>query len=334
MKRLLKILGLLILLIVLGAVGVFAWFSLRYPDVSAPSTEKVEATPERLARGKYLVENVCDCHGCHSGRVIERFGLPVDPGHELEGGFAFDKKYGIPGLVCGQNLTADPVNGLGKWSDGEVIRGFREGVTPDGTALFPFMPYGYYRSMSDDDAMAIVAYLRTIKANPKSAPKRQLDFPVNLLIRFAPAPTNGPRRTPDDATDHAAYGKYLVTIAGCRECHTAHDDHGQVIPGRDFAGGWKLEGPWGVNVTANITPDPEGYLGRATKEELIGRFKGFAIQRTAATAPVAQKGRNTVMPWLAYSGMTEQDLGAIYDFLKTVPPIRNSVVTFPEAPEY
>ncbi|MFN7972367.1 MAG: cytochrome C [Acidobacteriota bacterium] len=329
MKTVLKVVAVIALLAVVVGGALVAWLALRSPRMRPASTEKVEATPERIARGRYVAENVCDCHGCHSGHVLDRFGMPLEPGHELEGGYPFGRKDGIPGLVCAQNLTPDPDNGIGKWTDGEVIRGFREGVTPDGTALFPFMPYPYYRSMSDEDAVAVVAYLRTFKPIAKPVPKRQLDFPVNLLIKFAPAPSDGPRSTPDDATDHLAYGKYLVTIAGCRECHTAHDDHGNLVPGRDFAGGWKMEGPWGVNVTANITPDPDAYMGQATKEEFIGRFKAFAVQRSAETAPVAEKGKNTVMPWLPYSGMTEPDLGAIYDYLKTVPPVKNKVDSFP-----
>ena len=67
-----------------------------------------------------------------------------------------------------------------------------------------------------------------------------------------------------------------------------------------------------------------------TKEEFIGRFKAFASM-DANTAPEPAKGHNTVMSWSAFAGMTESDLAAIYDYLKTVKPIENKVVTFPDA---
>jgi hypothetical protein len=83
-------------------------------------------------------------------------------------------------------------------------------------------------------------------------------------------------------------------------------------------------------VTANLTPHPSTFMGRATKEEFIGRFRAFA-NFTAENAPPAPKGRNTLMPWIAYSGMTDEDLGAIYDYLKTVTPVDNKVNSFPDA---
>jgi len=141
---------------------------------------------------------------------------------------------------------------------------------------------------------------------------------------------DGPIPTPDSGKDGLAYGKYLVTIAGCGICHTPHDDHGQLIAGREFSGGWLMVGPWGRVVTANITPDPDAYMGKAAREEFIGRFKAFVGQE-GEKAAVAPPGLNTLMNWGAYSGMTNEDLGAIYDYLKTVKPIANKVVVHPDA---
>jgi hypothetical protein len=117
---------------------------------------------------------------------------------------------------------------------------------------------------------------------------------------------------------------------GCSGCHTPRDSHGKPIPGREFAGGNQMRGPWGNNVTANLTPDPHTFMGTATRDQFIARFKAFAAIN-AENAPKSQPGLNTVMPWIAFSGMTEQDLGAIYDYLKTLPPVENHVVTFPDA---
>jgi hypothetical protein len=91
-----------------------------------------------------------------------------------------------------------------------------------------------------------------------------------------------------------------------------------------------MKGPWGRVVTANITPASHTFMGQATKELFIGRFHSFAAFN-ASNSPAAPPGQNTVMPWLAFSQMTDEDLGAIYDYLKTVKPDPAVVVTFPDA---
>jgi hypothetical protein len=73
-------------------------------------------------------------------------------------------------------------------------------------------------------------------------------------------------------------------------------------------------------------------MGKATREEFIGRFKSFESLQ-GENSPIAPKGQNTVMPWLPLSGMTTEDLGLIYDYLKTIPPIEHKIVTFPDAPK-
>lgn len=327
MKTFLKIVGGLVLIVIAVIAGLLIWLSVRKPASRPASTEKIEATPERLARGTYLVEHVSDCLGCHSDHVV-KFGIPVKPGTEGQGGYIFDKNIGFPGVVAAQNLTSDQEFGLGKWTDGEIIRAIREGIDHNGDALFPMMPYEELRTMSDDDVKAVVVYLRTLKPIHKGVPAKHIDFPVNLFVKFAPKPVDGVVTSPD-RNDSVAYGKYLATIGGCHICHTPHDDHNALIADKPFAGGWEMKGPWGRNFTANLTPAGP-YMSHATKEEFIGRFKAFASM-DANTAPDPPAGRNTVMPWLAFSHMTEQDLGAIYDYLKTVKPIENKVVTFPDA---
>ena len=328
MKTFFKVLGIAVLVVVALAAGVASWLSLRKPAQRPASTEKIDATPERLARGKYLVENVSDCLGCHSDHLTT-YGFPVKPGTEGTGGYIFDKKIGFPGVVAAQNITPDPTDGLGKWSDGEILRALREGVDRDGNALFPMMPYQLLRVMSDDDAKAVVAYLRTLKPLPNKVPAKRLDFPVNFIVKFLPKPLDGPVQAPD-RKDSVAYGKYLATIGGCYECHTPHDAHNARIEAQAFTGGWEMSGPWGRNFTPNLTPHPDNYMGHATKAEFIGRFRSFA-GINAGNAPAAPPGRNTIMPWLAFSGMTDEDLGAIYDYLKTLPPVQKKINSFPDA---
>jgi mono/diheme cytochrome c family protein len=327
MKTFLKIVGGVVLAFVLLIACAVTWLAVRKPESRPASTAKVDASAAHLERGRYLVEHVSDCLGCHSDHLV-KFGFPVKPGSEGEGGFVFDKNLGFPGIVAAQNITPDAEFGLGKWTDGEIMRAFREGVDRNGDALFPMMPYQHLRIMSDDDAQSVVTYLRTLKPIHKSVPAKHIDFPVNLFVKSAPKPVDGPVRAPDPH-DSVAYGKYVSTIAGCYECHTPHDDHNSLIADKAFAGGWEMKGPWGRNFTANLTPAGR-YMSHATRDEFIGRFKAFASM-TAETAPDTPPGRNTIMPWLAFGGMTENDLGAIYDYLKTVKPIENNVVTFPDA---
>ncbi|HVG25309.1 MAG TPA: c-type cytochrome [Thermoanaerobaculia bacterium] len=328
MKTFFKVVGVVVLAIVaLAAIGV-AYLSLRKPAQRPPTAEKIAPTPERVARGKYLVHNVTICFDCHSERT-SAYALPFKPGREGVGGFVWDRKIGFPGTLAAANLTPDAETGLGKWTDGEILRAMREGVDREGNALFPIMPYSHYRAMSDEDAKSIVAYLRTLQPQRYEEPKKSLDVPLNFIEKFIPKPIAAPVAAPD-RHDTLAYGKYLTTIAACGECHTPKDDKGNSVPGKEFAGGFEMHTPEFRVVTANITPHPSTFVGRATKEEFIARFRAFA-NYTDQTAPQAPKGKNTLMPWIAFSGMTDEDLGAIYAYLKTVPPVEHRVNSFPDA---
>jgi mono/diheme cytochrome c family protein len=328
MKTFFKVVGIVLLLVVALAVIGVSYLSLKKPAQRPASAEKVEATPERIARGKYLVHHVSLCIDCHSEHTMA-YALPLKPGREGVGGFVWDKQIDFPGTLAASNLTSDRETGLGAWTDGEIIRAMREGVDRNGKALFPIMPYQHFRNMSDDDAKAIVAYLRTLKPQRYEKPAKKLNVPLNFVEKFAPEPLTAPVTAPPPS-DHLAYGKYMTQIAACVECHTPKDGKGNPVPGKDFAGGWEMRTPWFRVVTANITPHPTTFMGRATKEEFIGRFRAFA-NYTAENAPPAPKGRNTLMPWIDYGGMTDEDLGAIYDYLKTVPPVENKINSFPDA---
>lgn len=328
MKTFFKIVGIVLLIVVaLAAIGV-SWLLLRKPAQRPASAQKIEATPERLARGKYLVEHVSACVDCHSERTMA-YAMPRKPGREGVGGFVWDARIGFPGTLAAANITPDPETGLGQWTDGEIMRAIREGISRDGKALFPIMPYNHYRRMSDDDVAAVVAYLRTLKPQRWERPKKALNPPLNIIEKFIPKPLDSPVPAPN-RSNTVQYGEYLSQIAACHECHTPKDDKGNPIPGKDLAGGWEMHTPFFRVVTANITPHPSNWMGRATKEEFIGRFRAFA-NIDASNAPQAEKGRNTLMPWLTYSGMTDEDLGALYDYLKTVPPVENKVNPFPDA---
>jgi mono/diheme cytochrome c family protein len=319
MKTLLKVVGIFLLaLAAIAAIGV-SYLSLRKPAQRAASTVKVEPTPERVARGKYLVNHVSICFDCHSERIPTAYGLPFKPGREGVGGFIWDNNMTFPGVLAASNITPDPETGLGSWTDGEIVRAMREGVDREGKALFPIMPYGHLRHMSDEDAYSIVAYLRTLKPQRYERPEKKLDVPLNFIETFIPEPLEAPVAPPSKEE----YGKYLTEVAMCAECHTPRDDKDQPVPGMEFAGGWKMHAPNFTVTTANITPHPSTWMGKATKEEFIGRFRSLAA--LAASSPEAKSGKNTLMPWISYSGMSDEDLGAIYDYLKRVKPIEKEV---------
>ncbi|MFA6957144.1 MAG: c-type cytochrome [Thermoanaerobaculia bacterium] len=326
----LKVFLLVILGVALVAVaGAAIFLGIKQPSMRPAAEMRVEATPELLERGRYLAQNVSDCLGCHSEQDPTKFGMPVKPGTEGAGGTVFTKAEGVPGSVAARNITPDAATGIGNWSDGEIVRAIREGVRHDGTPLFPMMPYPDYKSMSDDDVKALVAYLRTLPARQHSVPERKLDFPVNMLVKFMPHPVDGIIPAPP-AGDSVRRGAYLVLIGNCKNCHTPRDGKGRPIAAEAFSGGWEMVGPWGRVVTANLTPHPSNFMGQATREQFIARFKAFEGTTWDSALP-ATPGRNTVMPWLGLSGMTEDDLGAIYDYLKTLPPVDKRVVTFPDA---
>jgi hypothetical protein len=329
MRKLLKVAAGLAAAVLLFAGGGLGALAMRKPAQRPAPQGKIEATPERLARGEYLVHHISGCYHCHSDFQPGLYTAPTLPGTEGRGGFAFDEKLGIPGVVQAQNITPDLETGIGAWTDGEVLRAIREGIKKDGSALFPQMPYQAYRQMSDGDAQAVVAFLRTAKALRHPIAPRRLNFPVNLLVKLSPQPLDGPVAAPDDVKDHLGYGKYLVTIAGCAECHTPMDDKGNRLHDRELAGGWEMKLPFGRVVTSNLTPAPGTWTGQVTKEQFIGRFKAFEGLQPEPAGP----GRNTVMGWYEYAGMTERDLGAIYDYLQTLPPQGGPVDPFPDAPD-
>jgi mono/diheme cytochrome c family protein len=282
------------------------------------SDEKVEATPARVERGAYLANTVLNCIGCHSDVDESRFALPPKEGTTPgAGGQCWDAASQFPGRLCAPNQTGDAQTGLGAWSDGEIMRAIREGIDREGRGLFPLMPYRDYAALSDEDARALVVYLRTLPGVQHAIPEKQLDFPVGLFIRMAPRPLEGPVPEPDRA-DAVAYGRYLGR--SCVHCHTPVNGRGQMLEGRTLGGGQQFHFRSGGAVTSpNLTPDPTG-LGAWTREQFIARFRSTAPPST----PIAA-GRNTVMPWRALSNLTEDDLSALYAFLRAAPPVDNKV---------
>jgi hypothetical protein len=325
MTTLLKIVGGLVALLLLVAAAGLGYFYSAFPNVPAAGEYRIEPTPERLARGQYLNDHVLGCTTCHSQRDWTMFAGPVKPETIGAGGDAFS--LGPAGVLYAKNITPAAI---GSWTDGELHRAVTAGVSRDGTPLFPLMPYTHFGALAEDDVHAVLSYVRSLKAiENDNIPERELNFPLNFIVRTIPRPADPQPRPP--MTDKLAYGRYMLRAALCTECHTPIDEQGTPLPGMAYAGGMEIV-ETGFRVrAANITPDSDTGIGSWTEQQFVDKFKSFE----GTTPPVlsdVERRQNTPMPWLAYAGMTRQDLAAIYAALREQKPIANRVNKFPDAP--
>jgi mono/diheme cytochrome c family protein len=323
-----KILLLLLLVIVGVPACGLAYLYLRKPAQIPASTIKVAMTPERIARGRLIFQSLAHCDDCHSQRDFTRFGGPVVESGRGRGNILSAFMKGVPGTLVAPNITPDRETGIGNWTDGEKIRAIREGVDRDGRALIPAMPYPHFRNMSDEDVQSVVAYLDTLSPVRNPLPQTHLTFPIALLIKGVPQPVGSV--PPPGRSDKLKYGQYLVTLADCVGCHTPRQKFGQPIPGMELAGGQVSATSLGTVVSANITPDLETGIGKWSEEYFLKKFYDYK-EYAAGGAPKTEAF--TVMPWLAFSQLPPEDLGAIYAFLRTKKPVHHPVETHPDAPK-
>jgi len=288
------------------------------PGEAVPSVlgmETIPRTPERLARGKYLVEGVVQCFFCHSEIDYKHRGGQPLPGKK-GGGFIFppeESEVPAPYRVVAPNISPDPDYGAGKWKDSDFVRALRQGIGHDGRTLFSLMPYNYFRSLSDEDLASIIVYERSIAPVHIERPKTLL--PEGIKRTLQPLPPL--KYVPDpDRSDSAKYGEYLVTVGHCDFCHTPIDEKGNPLPGMAFAGGQLLEGPWGPTVASlNLTPDPSG----------ISYFDEAIFIDTIRHGRVKARLLTNAMPWGYFRNLTDDDLKAIFAFLHTLKPIQHRV---------
>jgi mono/diheme cytochrome c family protein len=239
----------------------------------------VAATAEQISRGKYLSQILCS--GCHS----------PDDELPMRGGKNLSDDVGLPlGSLYAANLT--PGGDLKNWSDGEILRALRWGAHKSGRALA--MPSKATSQLSDADAQAIVAFLRSQPAVQNQLPSTSPSLLLGILLGagqfdLSVAPDTGPVVAPPRGAT-VEYGQYVINIADCKACH-----------GDDLAGG-KPPAPQG----------PSLYFVRGlTKEQfLIAMRIGLAANRPQ---------KEDVMPWKTYARMDEVDLAAIYATLHSLP---------------
>ncbi|HZO99416.1 MAG TPA: c-type cytochrome [Terriglobia bacterium] len=301
-------------LVVFLAIGIsltIGWRPFLGPKARPLTDRKFERTPERLARGKYLVEGL-GCFDCHGEHDWTKHDAPLIEGTRGAGYASFPMS-GLPGRVVPPNISPDPETGAGNWTDDQLARAIREGIGHDGRALFPFMPYPGMAQLSDEDLASMIVYLRSLPPVRKALPKTEIILPVRYLIRNVPQPITSPVPQPDLSTP-VKRGQYLVTISACADCHTPQRK-GEPIRGLEFAGGFILEGPWGRVASANITPDPSGisYYDEAMFLEMI------------RTGYVKARKINQIMPWWHFRDLTDEDLKGIFAHLRTFKPVQHRV---------
>ncbi len=253
-----------------------------------------------LERGTYLMNGIVACGNCHTPQTPTG---PV-PGMELAGQFLIEEE----GLfkAYAPNITPDQETGIGKWTDAQIRTAIREGKRPDGSIIGPPMPIGLYRGLSDRDVDALIAYLRAVK--PVRNVVEKTIYKIPLPPSYGP-PVSGVADVPRD--DKIAYGAYLAGPAGhCTECHTP------MIKGRpDFenqlgAGGFAFHGPWGVSVSANITPHGDG----------IKNYSDSDLATVIRTG-VRPDGSRLLPPMgvYYYANINDADMAALIAYLRQLP---------------
>ncbi|HKP35560.1 MAG TPA: cytochrome c [Pyrinomonadaceae bacterium] len=300
----------LVALITLGITFTIGWRPFIGAKKRALTDRKFESTPQRLARGKYLVDSVNGCFGCHSDADWSKPGAPPKAGREGAGHSWADQN--MPWLVA-PNITPDKETGAGNWSDDTLARAIREGIGHDGRALFPIMPYPNYQQMSDEDLASIIVYLRSVPAIRNQLPVTKMPFPLNFFIQNVPQPITSAVAPPDTSTP-VARGAYLARMSSCADCHTPQIQ-GQPIAGLEFAGGFILKEPTGDVAAANITPDASG----------ISYYDEGLFVRMMREGKVGARPLHASMPWIYFGKMTDDDLKSIFAYLRTLKPARHRV---------
>jgi cytochrome c2 len=228
MRRFLKVIAIIFIVLIVVAGCLITYVKVALPDVGQAPDLKIDLTPERVERGRYLANSVSVCMDCHSTRDWTKFSGPILNGTYGKGGERFDHSLGFPGIYYSRNITPF---GISRYTDGELYRVITSGVNKEGRAMFPVMPYPYYGRMDDEDIYSIIAYLRSLPPIENSVQDSESDFPMNVILNTIPAKgTPTPKPNPSDKIE---YGKYMANASGCIECHT-QVDKGQIIPELSF----------------------------------------------------------------------------------------------------
>ena len=268
-------------------------------------------------RGQYLV-GLLGCAGCHTPTVAG--GTAPDTAKAFSGRACFVTDTATSGCLNSANLTNDDT-GLKKFTDQQVKDMFTKGLDDSGKYLWAQMPYYQFANLTDLDADAIVAFLRSLPAIQHELPANGVPFDKRPSApEWASAPlANLP--APSNATDpSASNGKYVAALV-CLNCHTVdstdtgpkHRDVTKAYQGGRIAT-TTLMGVSKQIQSANLTPD------------MTGLHDWNAAQvATAIKTAKDDKGRMLCSPMRAFSTMTDKDAMDIASYLQAIPPVANAV---------
>jgi mono/diheme cytochrome c family protein len=315
MKKLFKILGIVLGIVVLAVVIFVLYVSIRGTGsyaANVPDIPKVEVTPVRVVRGEKIAAMLCK--SCHlSSETGKMTGQLLSEVPEF-------------GKIYSRNITQDKEVGIGNWSDAEIIYFIRTGINPkSGKFIPPYMPKLMH--ISDEDLRSVVAYLRSdrpeVQADKSEFPESETSFLTKFLCVVAFSPYKYPDHeiAGPDTTNKVEWGKYL-TLAQI-ECYTCHSKDFKTMnvefPEKSegfFGGGNEMISHDGQKVTTlNITPDEETGIGKWTEEEFIKAVKSGIVPNGPAL-------RDPMMPYMA---LTDEEASAIYAYLRTIPKLNHKV---------
>lgn len=315
MKRLLKLLGkflLVVLVVILMAVAFIALRGIPTYKAEVPDVPKVESTPMRVERGAKIADMLC--RSCHYNNETQKF----------TGRFMNE----VPdfGKIYSRNITNDKEVGIGAWTDAQLIYFIRTGINPvTGKYSPPYMPKLMH--ISDEDLRSIVAFLRSdnnlVKPDKTELPETEPSFLTKFLcaVVFKPYPYPAHEIPEPDTTNQLAWGKYITLYQlECFACHSADFKKMDVATPENsagfFGGGNKMLNNEGKEITTlNITPDEETGIGKWTEEQFV----------TALRTGVVPNGPPLRNPMLPYLQLTEQEAKAVYAYLRTVPKLNHKI---------
>jgi mono/diheme cytochrome c family protein len=288
-------------LVLVGAVGFGIYWWLTMPAVVAASS--LQPRTPNLANG-LTAFNAGGCSSCHA--------VPGQPDRlKLGGGLAMPSPFGT---FYTPNISPDPTDGIGRWSEANFVTAVLKGTSPDGAHYFPAFPYASYQHATVDDVRDLFAYLKTL---PPVAGKRRdhdVPFPFNLRRNVGVWKwlfMDGKTYTAD-ASHSASWnrGAYLVNGLGhCAECHSPRNALGGIVAAQRFAGGPNPEGEgWVPNIT-------QKRLGDWSASDIAYFLEtGQTPDGDTAGGSMARVIRNT-------SQLSAEDRAAMAEYLKSLPPV-------------
>lgn len=276
------------------------------PLFMAPAFAQVP--PEILKHGEYVFK-VAGCETCHTDED--------NKGAALAGGRGLATPFGV---FYTPNITPDAKHGIGRWSEADFLRALREGVSPGGESYFPAFPYTSYTGMSDADARALWAYLKTRPAVARANKPHELKWYVRRpFMRVWKWLYFGPKRfVPAGKDAQIDRGAYIAeALAHCGECHTPRTRLGAMNKDLWLAG--NPDGPDGDTIP-NITPDKKTGIGRWTRSDLAEYFdSGMTPDGDFAGGAMADVVKRSLRP------LTDSDRAALVAYLRALRAIERTV---------